>query len=88
MELRMSSLRQIYGLGEPVRRGMELHCATLGWRPEMMGSPVGLDILRGTDTTLDVCDVYPGNDHSIGKTQASMTFHDELERGLKTAKQF
>lgn len=100
---RLESMRRIYGLGEPLRRGMELHCASLGWRPAVMGPPVGLDVLRGTDTTLSVEDIYPNTAAHpatsaaaatgrgammAGANEAVGTFHDEMERGLRHARQF
>ncbi|BFZ58549.1 hypothetical protein PYCC9005_005612 [Savitreella phatthalungensis] len=87
-EMQMEAMRRVYGLGEPVRRGMELHVAKLGWTPSVMGNaPVGLEVLKGTDTQLSVDDVYPGGVASMGRNKVG-GFHDEMERGLARARQF
>ncbi|KAI4271973.1 MAG: hypothetical protein LQ337_005619 [Flavoplaca oasis] len=62
-EFKMSSLRRNFGLGEPVRRGMELKIAREGeWRPMALGASAGVsgDILVGRDNEITWEDVYTG----------------------------
>lgn len=59
----MHSLRRTFGIGEPVRRGMELKIAREGeWRPAALGgsSAVSSDILAGRDAEISWEDVYTG----------------------------
>ncbi|KAI4094060.1 MAG: hypothetical protein LQ344_002506 [Seirophora lacunosa] len=62
-ELKMTTLRRNFGIGEPIRRGMELKIAREGeWRPMALGGSVGVsgDILAGRDTEVQWEDVYRG----------------------------
>lgn len=64
----MASLRRNFGIGEPVRRGMELKIAREGeWRPSALGPSAGLsgDILVGRDGEITWEDVYTGTNDSI-----------------------
>jgi hypothetical protein len=59
----MESLRRVYGIGEPVRRGMELRIAGMGeWRPRALGVSAGVhtDILSGRDAEIGWEDVFVG----------------------------
>jgi proteasome maturation protein len=59
----MESLRRVYGIGEPVRRGMELRIAGMGeWRPRALGVSAGVhsDILSGRDAEVGWEDVFVG----------------------------
>jgi len=61
--LKMESLRRVYGIGEPVRRGMELRIAGMGeWRPQALGVSAGVhtDILSGRDCEVGWEDVFVG----------------------------
>ncbi|OLL26708.1 putative proteasome maturation factor ump1 [Neolecta irregularis DAH-3] len=61
LDLQMDSMRQVYGLHEPIRRGMEIDLTTDFW-PATLGGPSNLhqDILLGRDTKLDVEDIFTG----------------------------
>jgi hypothetical protein len=59
----MEMLRRQFGIGEPVRRGMELKIAREGeWRPAVLGgaSQVHRDILEGRDCEVGWEDVFTG----------------------------
>ncbi|KAL8812435.1 MAG: hypothetical protein Q9223_000350 [Gallowayella weberi] len=80
-EFKMTSLRRNFGIGEPVRRGMELKIAREGeWRPSALGGSAGVsgDILLGRDTEITWEDVYTGHELSAG-----VDFHAEIEGKLK-----
>ncbi|KAL8934277.1 MAG: hypothetical protein Q9211_005317, partial [Gyalolechia sp. 1 TL-2023] len=80
-EFKMTALRRNFGIGEPVRRGMELKIAREGeWRPMALGGSAGMsgDILTGRDTEVTWEDVFKGDD-----TRESADFHAEMERKLK-----
>ncbi|KAL9022751.1 MAG: hypothetical protein Q9185_000013 [Variospora sp. 1 TL-2023] len=80
-ELKMTTLRRNFGIGEPIRRGMELSIAREGeWRPMALGGSAGVsgDILAGRDTQMQWEDVYRGEE-----TRESADFHAEMERKLK-----
>ena len=73
----MNMLRRNFGIGEPVRRGMEMRICEEGeWRPRMLGGSAGAggDVLRGRDTELTWDEVYRGDE-----TREGMGFHDEME---------
>ncbi|KAL8795051.1 MAG: hypothetical protein Q9182_007570 [Xanthomendoza sp. 2 TL-2023] len=77
----MTSLRRNFGIGEPVRRGMELKIAREGeWRPSALGGSAGVsgDILVGRDTEVSWEDIYTGHELSAG-----VDFHAEMEGKLK-----
>ncbi|KAL9601080.1 MAG: hypothetical protein Q9219_002790 [cf. Caloplaca sp. 3 TL-2023] len=62
-ELKMTALRRNFGIGEPIRRGMELKIAREGeWRPMALGGSTGLsgDILAGRDAEVRWEDVFRG----------------------------
>ncbi len=64
----MTSLRRNFGIGEPIRRGMELKIAREGeWRPMALGGSAGVsgDVLAGRDTEITWEDVYTGTLISI-----------------------
>lgn len=75
-EVRLETMRRVYGLAEPVRRGMELHIVQQGARPALMGSPVGLDILNNTDLKLDVDDVFRS-------MPSDKSLHDDMDRKVR-----
>jgi hypothetical protein len=60
----MSMLRREFGVGEPVRRGMEVQIAREGeWRPAVLGfrgEGVHEQILKGRDASIDWEDVFVG----------------------------
>lgn len=59
----MNLLRRQFGMGEPLRRGMELRICREGeWRPQCLGgsSRVGEEVLSGRAETVEWEDVYPG----------------------------
>lgn len=73
----MNMLRRNFGIGEPVRRGMEIRICKGGeWRPETLGGSanVGADVLGGRDTEVTWEDVYGGDE-----TRGGRGFHDEME---------
>ncbi|KAL8916496.1 MAG: hypothetical protein Q9208_008474 [Pyrenodesmia sp. 3 TL-2023] len=80
-EFKMTALRRNFGIGEPVRRGMEMKIAREGeWRPMALGASAGVsgDILAGRDTEVQWEDVFRGDE-----TRDSADFHAEMERKLK-----
>lgn len=59
----MEGLRRAYGLGEPIRRGMELKIAMDGeWMPRILGggSSIHADVLAGRDCEIGWEDVFRG----------------------------
>ncbi|EEP75860.1 conserved hypothetical protein [Uncinocarpus reesii 1704] len=83
--LKMESLRRIYGIAEPVRRGMEMKMVKEGqWKPAALGrsneSNIHEDILAlgGRETEIGWEDVFQGDD-----LREPPSFHDEMEQRLK-----
>lgn len=80
--LRMQTLRRVYGIAEPVRQAMELKIVRDGsWRPAALGGGapgVHEDILRGKDAEVSWEDVFVG-DETVGVAG----FHAEMEHKLK-----
>ncbi|THY09384.1 proteasome maturation factor UMP1 [Aureobasidium pullulans] len=80
--LKMTMLRREFGVGEPVRRGMEVKICQEGeWRPAVLGykgEGVHEQILSGRDASVDWEDVFNGNE-----TQNAPDFHSEMENKLK-----
>ncbi len=81
--MRMESLRRMYGMAEPIRRGMELKITRDGeWRPVALGGAgtgsVHEEILKGRDETITWEDVFTGEDQ-----RGAVPVHDEMERKLK-----
>ncbi|KAH0536027.1 hypothetical protein FGG08_007076 [Glutinoglossum americanum] len=82
---KMESLRRLYGLAEPVRRGMEMRIvregeglgALGGVRVGGAGSSVHEDILRGRDQGCTWEEVFKGDE------LADVDFHTEMEARLK-----
>jgi proteasome maturation protein len=65
----METLRRMYGMAEPIRRGMELKIVRGGnFRPQVLGGPVGGNIhedilaLGGRDCEVSWEDVFKGMD--------------------------
>jgi len=59
----MEGLRRTFGMGEPIRRGMERRIVERGgWRPALLGMGAGVheDILGGRDCEVAWEDVYKG----------------------------
>ena len=60
----MTMLRREFGVGEPVRRGMEVQIVREGeWRPAVLGfrgEGVHEQILKGRDASVDWEDVFVG----------------------------
>ncbi|CAL8578260.1 hypothetical protein XPA_004051 [Xanthoria parietina] len=80
-ESKMAALRRNFGIGEPVRRGMEIKIAREGeWRPMALGGSAGVsgDILVGRDAEITWEDVYTGSESREGAD-----FHAEVERKLR-----
>ncbi|KAG8527473.1 uncharacterized protein KY384_007625 [Bacidia gigantensis] len=76
-QLKSSLLRKQYGIGEPVRRGMELKVCREGeYRPQCLGGSanVGGDILAGRDCEMGWEDIYwnDGSGPASGEVQAEM----------------
>ncbi|KAI4235115.1 MAG: hypothetical protein LQ349_003353 [Xanthoria aureola] len=68
-ESKMAALRRNFGIGEPVRRGMEIKIAREGeWRPMALGGSAGVsgDILVGRDAEITWEDVYTGSAFGTG----------------------
>ncbi|KAL1899256.1 hypothetical protein Cpir12675_001539 [Ceratocystis pirilliformis] len=80
--LRLQTLRRVYGIAEPVRQGMELKIVRdSSWRPAVLGGglrSVHEDILRGKDSEVTWEDIYTG-DETVGVAG----FHAEIEHKLK-----
>jgi proteasome maturation protein len=67
--MKMESLRRMFGMAEPIRRGMELKIVREGnFRPQLLGGPVGGTIhedilaLGGRDSEVGWEDVFKGGD--------------------------
>jgi hypothetical protein len=59
----MEGLRRVYGIAEPVRRGMELKTVREGeWRAGVLGGSAGVsgDVLEGRDWRCEWEDVFVG----------------------------
>ncbi|ODH13737.1 hypothetical protein ACO22_06951 [Paracoccidioides brasiliensis] len=83
--MKMETLKRVYGIAEPVRRGMELKIVQEGqWKPAVLGggkeSNIHADILAlgGRETEVTWEDVFDGDD-----LREPATFHDEMEQRLK-----
>ena len=74
--MNMRILRATQGLHAPLRLQMERRAANLaGGRLDFLASErLGLDVLRGTDTTIDFCDVLnmTENKEKMGLPSAEM----------------
>lgn len=90
--LQHTLLRRTYGIAEPLRRGMELKLVREadGFRPAVLGAPsrVHEDILMGRDATIDVEDVFAGQDGvrlaEGGEGRHGVTgWHEEMEKKLR-----
>ncbi|KAL2820478.1 proteasome maturation factor UMP1-domain-containing protein [Aspergillus cavernicola] len=83
--MKMESLRRTYGIGEPIRRGMELKIVRDGsFRPAVLGGNKGgnlhedILVLGGRDAEVGWEDVFSGDDF-----REPPTFHDEMEKRLR-----
>ncbi|KAF1737625.1 Proteasome maturation factor UMP1 [Beauveria bassiana] len=80
--VRMESLKRTFGMGEPIRRGMELKIVRDGaWRPMVLGSglaSVHEDILRGREDMITWEDVFTGDE-----SRGVAGFHEEMEKKCK-----
>lgn len=80
--VRMESLKRTFGMGEPIRRGMELKIVRDGeWRPLVLGTglaSVHEDILRGREDTITWEDVFTGDE-----SRGVAGFHEEMEKKCK-----
>ncbi|KAI1976456.1 20S proteasome maturation factor [Ophidiomyces ophidiicola] len=83
--MKMETLRRMYGIAEPVRRGMEMKMVREGqWRPAVLGgnaqSSIHEDILAlgGRETEVTWEDVFHGD-----MLREGPTLHDEMEQRLK-----
>ncbi|KAI5785568.1 proteasome maturation factor UMP1-domain-containing protein [Peziza echinospora] len=80
-KLKMEGLRRVFGLAEPLRRGMEMRIVGADWRPKVLGYGAGgdlhLDILRGRDESCEWEDVFTDT-----LTETTISFHDEMEQKL------
>lgn len=81
-DLKMNMLRRTYGMGEPIRRELELKAVRNGtWRPAALGGRqpnLQEDILAGRDTSITWEDIFTGD-----ATTPIPGFHDEMEKKLK-----
>lgn len=85
--VRMNSLRRTFGMGEPIRRAMELKMVRESeWRPIELRAAAGdalpsvhEDILRGRDETITWDDVFTG-ETAVRQVPG---VHEEMERKLK-----
>ncbi|AOW05353.1 YALIA101S05e13388g1_1 [Yarrowia lipolytica] len=78
MNMRMQNYKRTFGMGEPIRRTMEMQIVketTL--MPAVVGTPanIHLDILKNKDLDVDWEDVYTGDDQPLD-------FHSELEKRM------
>ncbi|KAL1981110.1 hypothetical protein VTN96DRAFT_3044 [Rasamsonia emersonii] len=82
--MKMESLRRVYGMAEPIRRGMELKIVRDGtFTPMVLGGPRGnihedILVLGGRDTEIDWEDVFTGDEF-----REPPSFHDEMEKRLR-----
>ncbi|KAF2431071.1 proteasome maturation factor UMP1 [Tothia fuscella] len=79
--LKMEGLRRMYGIAEPIRRGMELRITGMGeWRPLALGASacVHSDILNGRDAEVGWEDVFTG-----GEMMDLPDFHSEMEGRMR-----
>ncbi|EON61272.1 hypothetical protein W97_00485 [Coniosporium apollinis CBS 100218] len=79
--LKMEGLRRTFGMGEPIRRGMERRIVERGgWRPALLGMGAGVheDILGGRDCEIAWEDVYKGDE-----LRELPDFHTEMEARLR-----
>ncbi|KAF8463494.1 proteasome maturation factor UMP1-domain-containing protein [Kalaharituber pfeilii] len=78
-KIKMEGLRRVFGLGEPIRRGMEMKIVGSDFRPKVLGGPsnLHLDILKNKDWTLDWDDIFTDCDRDMP------SFHDEMETRLR-----
>ncbi|PGH26879.1 hypothetical protein AJ80_01461 [Polytolypa hystricis UAMH7299] len=83
--MKMESLRRVYGIAEPVRRGMELKIVREGqWKPAALGGGKTDNIheeilaLGGREAEVSWEDVFSADD-----LREPATFHDEMEHRLK-----
>jgi proteasome maturation protein len=79
----MEGLRRTFGIGEPIRRGMELKITRDGeWRPAVLGGGlergVHEDILSGRDMTCTWEDIFKGDE-----MRTIPGFHEEVERKVR-----
>jgi len=84
-QLKMESLRRVYGIAEPVRRQMELKMVREGaWRPMALGQggSVQEDILTGRDSEIDWEDVFKTREE-LGVEERGSGLHDEMEAKVK-----
>ncbi|KAL2006302.1 hypothetical protein VTN00DRAFT_9956 [Thermoascus crustaceus] len=86
--LKMETLRRMYGIAEPVRRGMELKIVREGeFRPAVLGGRRGgvnssihedILVLGGRDCEVGWEDVFVGDEF-----REPPSFHDEMEKRLR-----
>jgi len=77
--IKMEGLRRVFGIAEPVRRGMEMKICGGDFRPKILGGPTNLhlDILRNKDLTCDWDEIFTDCDRN------TPSFHDEMESKLR-----
>ncbi|KAF2089123.1 hypothetical protein K490DRAFT_72741 [Saccharata proteae CBS 121410] len=79
--LKMEGLKRNFGMGEPIRRGMELRITGAGeWRPMVLGGSGGVhsDVLAGRDTEIGWEDVFKGDE-----LREKPDFHTEMEAQMR-----
>ncbi|KAI5298480.1 3'-5' DNA helicase [Ascosphaera pollenicola] len=83
--MKMTNLRRLYGLAEPIRRGMELKMVRdADFKPAVLGGGKGPSLhediltLGGRDTECMWEDIFTGDD-----LREPASFHDEMEHRLK-----
>lgn len=81
-ETRMEMYRRVFGLGEPIKRSMELGIIdATDFKPSFLGSADHMhrDILMNRDTRVDWEDIYRG-DFESGTPVAD--FHTQMEKSM------
>jgi proteasome maturation protein len=85
--MKMEGLRRVYGMAEPIRRGMELKIVRdSSWTPMMLGGPrrnggnlhEDILVLGGRDAEIGWEDVFHGDEF-----REPPSIHDEMEKRLK-----
>lgn len=78
MNMRMQNYKRTFGMGEPIRRSMEMQIVKeTTIMPAVVGTPanIHLDILKNKDLDVDWEDVYTGD-------ESPLDFHSELEKRM------
>ncbi|KAH8917059.1 proteasome maturation factor UMP1 [Atractiella rhizophila] len=76
--LKLTMMRDLYGIHAPVRLLMERKMASFGTHPLRGSSNIHLDILMGRDESLDVADVLTGE----GEQREALDVRAEMEKKM------